>query len=103
VLDVAVDLRRNSPAFGSHIAVELSGENGQMLWIPEGFGHGFLVLSDIAGFAYKVTDFYCPAGERTIVWNDAELRIPWPVAEEDAIVAEKDRKGATLAQAEVFA
>jgi dTDP-4-dehydrorhamnose 3,5-epimerase len=103
VLDVAVDLRRGSPAFAQHVAVELSGENGAMLWIPEGFGHAFLVLSDVAGFAYKVTDYYAPAGERTIVWNDPELAIPWPIAAGDAIVSEKDRKGASLRDAEVFA
>ncbi len=103
VLDVAVDLRRSSPAFGRFVAVELSGENGRMLWIPEGFGHAFLVMSDVAGFAYKVTDYYSPAGERTIVWNDPDLAISWPLAEGDAIVSEKDRKGARLRDAEVFA
>ena len=103
VLDVAVDLRQSSPTFGRHVSVELSGENGAMLWIPEGFGHAFLVLSDAAGFAYKVTDYYSPAGERTIVWNDPELAIPWPIAAADAIVSEKDRKGALLRDAEVFA
>jgi dTDP-4-dehydrorhamnose 3,5-epimerase len=72
VLDVAVDLRRSSETFGRHVAVELSGEKGSMLWIPVGFGHAFLVLSETAGFAYKVTDYYSPAGERTILWNDAE-------------------------------
>ena len=103
VLDVAVDLRRSSPHFGKHVAVELTGDNGQMLWIPEGFGHGFLVLSDVAGFAYKVTNFYSPAGERTIVWNDSDLAIPWPVDAQAAIVSDKDAKGALLATAEVFA
>lgn len=103
VLDVAVDLRRSSPTFGRHLAVELSGENGKMLWIPVGFGHGFLVLSEVAGFAYKVTDYYSPAGERTIRWNDPELAIPWPVAPDQAIVSEKDQKGATLGEAQVFA
>jgi dTDP-4-dehydrorhamnose 3,5-epimerase len=103
VLDVAVDLRRSSSNFGRHVAVELSGENGKMLWIPEGFGHAFLVLTDAAGFAYKVTDGYSPAGERTIVWNDPDIAIPWPVAPQDAIVSDKDGKGATLGQAEVFA
>lgn len=103
VLDVAVDLRRSSPTFGKHIAVELTGENGRMLWIPEGFGHAFLVLSETAGFAYKVTDFYNPAGERTIVWNDPDLAIAWPVKPGEAIVSEKDAKGATLKTAEVFA
>lgn len=102
VLDVAIDLRRSSPAFGQNLPLELSGENGRMLWIPPGFGHAFLVLSDVAGFAYKVTDYYSPAGERTIVWNDPELAIPWPIAAADAIVSEKDRKGAQLRDAEVF-
>ena len=74
-----------------------------MLWIPAGFGHAFLVLSDVAGFAYKVTDYYSPPGERTIVWNDPELAIKWPIAPGDAIVSEKDRKGARLRDAEVFA
>lgn len=103
VLDVAVDLRRSSSSFGKHVAVELSGENGKMLWIPEGFGHAFLVLTAVAGFAYKVTNGYSPAGERTIVWDDPDIAIPWPIARHDAIVSDKDRQGATLQQAEVFA
>jgi dTDP-4-dehydrorhamnose 3,5-epimerase len=103
VFDVAVDLRRNSPSFGEHVGVELNEENGRMLWIPEGFGHAFLVLSDIAGFAYKVTDFYNPTGERTIVWNDPDLDIAWPIEAEKAIVSEKDAKGAMFQSAEVFA
>ncbi len=103
VLDVAVDLRRSSPRFGQYVAVELTGENGQMLWIPEGFGHGFVVLSDVAGFAYKVTDFYSREGERTILWNDPDIAIPWPVDAQAAIVSDKDAKGALLATAEVFA
>jgi dTDP-4-dehydrorhamnose 3,5-epimerase len=73
-----------------------------MLWIPPGFGHAFLALSDEAGFAYKVTDYYSPAGERTIVWDDPDLAIGWPIAASDAIVSEKDRKGAKLRQAELF-
>ncbi len=103
VLDVAVDLRRRSPSFGKHVAVELTGESGQMLWIPEGFGHAFLALTESVGFAYKVTDYYCPAGERTIVWNDPDLAILWPVTAEQAIVSDKDRAGALLRDAEVFA
>lgn len=102
VLDVAVDLRRSSPNFGKHVAMELTEENGKMLWIPPGFGHGFLVLSETAGFAYKVTDYYSPAGERTIVWNDAELGIRWPVEEGSAIVSGKDAAGSRLRDAEVF-
>ncbi len=103
VLDVAVDLRRSSPNFGKHVAVELSGENARMFWIPAGFGHGFVALSEVAGFAYKVTDYYSPAGERTIAWNDPDLAIPWPVSPVEAIVSAKDQKGVPLRAAEVFA
>jgi dTDP-4-dehydrorhamnose 3,5-epimerase len=102
VLDVAVDLRRSSPDFGRHVAIELGAENGQMLYIPVGFGHGFIALTDNVGLAYKVTDYYCPAGERTIVWNDPELAIAWPVSPGSEILSEKDRKGASLRDAEVF-
>ncbi len=102
-LDVAVDLRRSSPTFAKHVAVELTGENGHMLWIPEGFGHAFVSLSDVVGFAYKVTDYYSPAGERTIAWNDPDLAIPWPITLDSAVLSDKDRKGAPLREAEVFA
>jgi len=102
VLDVAVDLRRSSSTFGKHAAIELTAESGEMLWIPEGFGHAFLALTDDVGFAYKVTDYYSPAGERTIVWNDPELAIPWPINPNDAIVSDKDRAGSTLRDAEIF-
>jgi dTDP-4-dehydrorhamnose 3,5-epimerase len=102
VIDVAVDLRRSSPNFGRHVAVELSAKNGLMLYIPIGFGHGFAALTDDAGLAYKVTDYYCPAGERTLLWNDPDVAIPWPVRPEDAILAEKDRQGSPLRTAEVF-
>ena len=102
VLDVAVDLRRSSPAFGQPFGRPADGENGEMLWIPEGFGHAFLVLTDVAGFAYKVTDYYSSAGERTIAWNDPDLAIPWPIDAESAIISEKDRAGALLKDAEVF-
>ncbi len=103
VLDVAVDLRRSSPTFGQNLSLELNGENGRMLWIPPGFGHAFLVLSDVAGFAYKVTDYYSPAGERTILWNDPDLAIPWPISPAGAIVSQKDRNAVRLRDAEVFA
>lgn len=103
VYDVAVDLRRRSPTFGKHIGVELSEDNGLMLWIPIGFGHGFAVLSDKAGFAYKVTDYYSPTGERTILWNDPTLSISWPVSETDAIISAKDQQGSLFSQAELFA
>jgi dTDP-4-dehydrorhamnose 3,5-epimerase len=103
VLDVVVDLRRSSASYGKHIAVELDGENGRMLWIPAGFGHGFLALTDLVGFAYKVTDYYSPSSERTIVWNDPDLAIAWPVSEKEAIVSVKDQKGASFGEAQVFA
>ena len=103
VLDVAVDLRKSSATFGKYTAVELNAVNGEMLWIPVGFGHGFLVLSETAGFAYKVTDYYSPAGERTILWNDADLAIPWPVSAADVIMSDKDKQGVRLRDAEVFA
>jgi dTDP-4-dehydrorhamnose 3,5-epimerase len=101
-LDVAVELRRSSPHFGRHVAVELTGDGGEMLWIPPGFGHAFLAMSDVVGFAYKVTDYYSPTGERTLSWNDPALAIRWPVAEPNVIVSEKDGKGAPLERAEVF-
>ena len=103
VLDVAVDLRRSSRTFGAHVTVELSDANNTMLWIPPGFGHGFAVLSERAGFVYKVTDYYSPGGERTILWNDPKLGIVWPVSEAEAIVSDKDRQGCMLDVAEVFA
>lgn len=103
LLDVAIDLRRSSPHFGQHFAIELSAETGEMLYIPVGFGHGFVALTEVVGLAYKVTDYYCPEGERTIVWNDPDLAIPWPVSAQDAILSDKDCNGATLRDAEVFA
>lgn len=103
VLDIAVDLRRSAPTFGKHVAVELDGESGRMLWIPIGFGHAFLALTESVGFAYKVTDYYSPGGERTIRWDDADLAIPWPVAAEQAIVSAKDQAGTAFREAEVFA
>lgn len=102
VLDVAVDLRRSSPTFGRHVAVELTGDNARMLWIPQGFGHAFLVLGDVAGFAYKVTHYYSPAGERTILWSDPDLAISWPLAAADAIVSDKDAQGSLFRDADLF-
>ncbi len=102
VFDVVVDLRRSSPTFAEHIAVELTGERGEMLWIPAGFGHGFLALTEVAGFAYKVTDYYSPQGERTILWNDPDLAIPWPIDAEKAIISEKDKNGIAFEDAEIF-
>ncbi|QNI32363.1 dTDP-4-dehydrorhamnose 3,5-epimerase [Alloacidobacterium dinghuense] len=102
VWDMAIDLRRSSATFGQHVGVELSGENCRMLWIPEGFGHGFAVLSEVAGFAYKVTGYYSPADERTLLWNDPEIAVPWPVSQQEAIVSEKDQQGLAWQQAELF-
>lgn len=104
VFDVAVDLRRSSPTFGQWVGYNLSSENKYQLWIPPGFGHGFYTLSDWAEVVYKATDFYSPADERSIVWNDPEINIDWPdLAKENLIISSKDAQGATLKEAEVFA
>jgi len=101
VLDVAVDIRKGSPTFGKHVAEELSSENKRMLWIPEGFAHGFLVLSDTAEFLYKTTDYWRPEYERCISWNDPTLAINWPLQITPALSA-KDAQGMSLQQAELF-
>jgi dTDP-4-dehydrorhamnose 3,5-epimerase len=101
IFDVAVDIRRGSPTFGKWVGEVLSGENRRMLWIPAGFAHGFMVLSEGAAVLYKATDFYAPKHERTIVWNDPALKIEWP-HQTDAILSEKDAAGASLSQAEVY-
>jgi len=101
VLDVTVDIRRNSPTFGQHIALELSEENKRMLWIPEGFAHGFSVLSDTAECLYKTTDYWHPEHEHCIRWNDPVLAIDWKL-QVVPIVSAKDAKGETLAEAELF-
>jgi dTDP-4-dehydrorhamnose 3,5-epimerase len=102
VYDVAVDLRRSSPTFGQWTGHLLSEDNKQMLWIPEGFGHGFLVLSEVAEVLYKATDFYAPQGERSILWNDPEIGIHWPDVGEPTL-STKDAAGTPLREAEVFA
>jgi dTDP-4-dehydrorhamnose 3,5-epimerase len=102
VFDVAVDLRRSSPNFGRHAAVELSAQNALALYIPAGFGHGFAALTGDAMLAYKVNDYYSPAGERTVLWNDPDLDIPWPISAELAIVSDKDRAGSLFRAAEVY-
>jgi len=101
VFDVAVDLRRGSPTFGRWEGVELSEDNKRMLWIPPGFAHGFLVLSESADFLYKTTDFYAPEHERCIRWDDAEIGIAWPLLGEP-ILSAKDRQGKRLREAEVY-
>ena len=101
VFDVAVDLRRSSPTFGRSVGERLSAENRRMLWIPPGFAHGFLVLSDRAEFLYKTTDYWAPEHERTLLWNDPALGIPWPLAGAPVLKA-RDAAGTPLAQAETF-
>jgi dTDP-4-dehydrorhamnose 3,5-epimerase len=101
ILDVAVDMRRSSPTFGRWEAVRLSGENQHMLWIPAGFAHGFRVLSEKAHVLYKATDFYAPEYERTLTWNDSQLKINWELNGEP-IVSAKDQRGAAFADAEAF-
>jgi dTDP-4-dehydrorhamnose 3,5-epimerase len=103
VLDVAVDLRRSSPRFGQWVGVELSGENHRQLWVPPGFAHGFLVLSDSADFLYKTTNYYAPQAERCIRWDDPAIGIDWPDAGVAPQVSAKDAQGVSLTQAEVFA
>lgn len=101
VYDVAVDLRRSSPTFGKWTGHVLSGKNKHMLWLPAGFAHGFVVTSDYAEFLYKTTDYWAPAFERCIIWNDPELNIAWPLQGESVLSA-KDQQGVLLSQAEVF-
>lgn len=101
VWDVAVDIRRGSRTFGQWVGEELSAENKRMFWIPEGFAHGFLVTSDSADVLYKATDFYTPAYERTLLWNDPHLAIAWPLTGEPQLSG-KDRAGRMFSQAEVF-
>lgn len=102
VLDVAVDMRRDSATFGSHVAVELSEDNKLQFFIPRGFAHGFLVLSDEAVFTYKVDNTYAPQSEASILYNDPELDIEWPIAPEDVVTSEKDLKGQAFRDAEHF-
>jgi dTDP-4-dehydrorhamnose 3,5-epimerase len=102
VFDVAVDIRRSSPTFGRHVAVELHAGDGRAFFIPAGFAHGFLSMEANTAFLYKVSEFYAPQGDRTILWNDPELAIPWPVSAGDAIVSEKDRRGGFFKEVEVF-
>lgn len=101
VFDVAVDLRRSSPKFGLWVAVELTEENHRMLWIPPGFAHGFLVLSDVADILYKASEYYDPTSERTVLWNDSRLAIDWPT-QEPPILSAKDAHGTLLRDADVF-
>jgi len=101
VFDVAVDLRRSSPTFGKWVGAILSAENKKQLWVPEGFGHGFVVLSDVAEFLYKTTDYYAPEHERCIIWNDETLAIDWQM-EGEPVLSNKDQQGAAFLKADVF-
>ena len=101
VFDVAVDIRRGSPTFGQWAGAVLSAENRQQLWIPPGFAHAFLTLSETAEFLYKTTDYYAPECERCIAWDDPDIGIEWPL-DEAPVLSEKDRQGVPLARAEVF-
>lgn len=101
VFDVAVDIRKNSATFGQWVGVVLSAENKRQLWIPEGFAHGFLTLSETAQFVYKATNYYAPQSERCIIWNDRQINIEWP--EKDKVqLSAKDEKGLLLSGAETY-
>lgn len=102
VLDVAVDMRRSSPTFGHHVMVELTEDNKRQLFIPRGFAHGFLVLSDYAIFTYKVDNAYAPQAEASVRFDDPQLGIKWPIDTAEAILSDKDRKAVPFAEAEYF-
>ncbi len=101
VYDVAVDLRRSSPTFGRWVGEHLSAENHRMMWVPVGFAHGFVVLSESAEFLYKTTDYYAPEHERTLLWNDPAVGVQWPMAQQP-LLKPKDAAGTPLAQVETF-
>jgi len=101
VFDVAVDIRKGSPTFGKWVGEILSAENKRQMWVPEGFAHGFLVLSDAAEFLYKTTDYYAPEHERCILWNDADLNIDWPLTGVP-VLSGKDQEGTAFREADIF-
>jgi dTDP-4-dehydrorhamnose 3,5-epimerase len=103
VFDVAVDIRRASPSFGRWVGVELSEDNNRQLWVPPGFAHGFLVLTESADFLYKTTDYYAPEHERCLLWNDPAVGVQWPAVDGAPLLSGKDQAGLTLDRAEVFA
>jgi len=102
VFDVVVDLRRSSPTFGRWVGERLSAENHRMLWVPPGFAHGFLVLSESADFLYKTTDYYAPEHDRTLLWNDPAVGVEWPLEGIVPVLKPRDVAGTPLAQAETF-
>jgi dTDP-4-dehydrorhamnose 3,5-epimerase len=101
IFDVAVDIRKNSPTFGKWIGENLSAKNKKMFWIPKGFAHGFVVISDVAEVLYKTTDYWAPEHERSIAWNDPTLNITWPIEDEPKL-SKKDQQGLPLSRAELF-
>jgi dTDP-4-dehydrorhamnose 3,5-epimerase len=102
IYDVAVDIRRSSPTFGQWVGIILSAENKHQLWVPGGFAHGFYVLSERAEVVYKVTDYYAPEWERSILWNDLKIGIEWPLNGVNPVLSQKDEAGKPLADAEIF-
>ncbi len=102
VFDAVVDLRRSSPTFGRWEGFVLSAQNKRMLWVPPGFGHGYLVLSDAADFLYKTTDYYAPQHERCVIWNDPDIGVEWPLAGATPTLSAKDQVGVRLADAKVY-
>jgi dTDP-4-dehydrorhamnose 3,5-epimerase len=101
IFDVAVDIRKSSPTFGKWVGCEISAENKRQIWIPSGFAHGFIVMSEVAEVLYKTTDYYAPQGERTILWNDTDLNINWQI-DTAPIISTKDAAGKSFKMAEVF-
>jgi dTDP-4-dehydrorhamnose 3,5-epimerase len=102
VFDVAVDVRKSSPTFGQWAGIELSEENNKQFWVPAGFAHGFVVLSDSADFLYKTTDYYDPSSERSIAWNDPDVGIEWPAMDIAPLLSAKDQAASSFANAEVY-
>ncbi|MEY3869723.1 MAG: hypothetical protein RLZZ338_3614 [Cyanobacteriota bacterium] len=102
IFDVAVDIRKSSPTFGQSVSCILSAENKRQFWVPPGFAHGFLVISDIAEVLYKTTEYYAPQHERAILWNDPDLAIAWPLPENNPILSAKDEAGKTLKTADIY-
>ena len=103
VFDVAVDMRKASPTFGKWVGVELSAENKRQLWVPEGFAHGFYVMSETAEFVYKCTDYYAPEHDRSLLWNDVDVGIEWPLVNgEQPLLSEKDKNGKPFREADTF-
>ena len=102
VFDIAVDIRKSSPTFGKWVGINLSAENKRMIWIPEGFAHGFVVLSEYAEFLYKTTDYWAPEHERSILWNDPDLAIDWSLKGNIPLLSKKDQEGVPFRQAELF-